>query len=61
MVSTDIVGIPRPAIVDSKATLVSKDGMNATVYVWYDNEYGYSRQVTRLAKDIAKVRFRNYY
>ena len=61
LVSSDIVGIPRPAIVDSKATLVSADGLNATVYVWYDNEYGYSRQVTRLSKDIAKVRFRNYY
>lgn len=61
LVSTDIVGIPYPSIIDSKATLVSGDGMNATVYVWYDNEYGYSKQVARLAKDIAKVRFRNYY
>ena len=61
LVSTDIVGIPYPSIVDSKATLVSSDGMNATVYVWYDNEFGYSKQVVRLAKDIAKVRFVNYY
>jgi len=61
LVSTDIVGIPYASIVDSKATLVSNDGMNANVYVWYDNEFGYSKQVVRLAKDIAKVRFVNYY
>ncbi len=61
LVSTDIVGIPYASIVDSKATLVSGDGMNTTIYVWYDNEYGYSKQVMRLAKDIAKVRFKNYY
>ena len=28
---------------------------------WYDNEYGYSHQVIRLAKYIAKVRRYTYY
>ena len=28
---------------------------------WYDNEYGYSHQVIRLAKYIAKVRRFTYY
>jgi hypothetical protein len=54
LVSTDIVGSAQPSIFDSKATIVSEDGKNAVLYVWYDNEYGYSQQVIRLAKYIAK-------
>lgn len=61
LVSTDIIGVPKPAIVDSKATIVSGDGKNAVLYVWYDNEYGYSRQVMRLAKEISRVRLASYY
>lgn len=61
LVSSDIVGKPSPAVVDSKATLTSADGKNIVLYVWYDNEYGYSRQVVRLAKHIAKVRLSKYY
>ena len=49
------------AIYDSKATIVRKDGKNALLYIWYDNEYGYSHQVIRLAKYIAKVRRFTYY
>jgi len=61
LVSSDIVGTAEPAIFDSEATIVSKDGLNALIYVWYDNEYGYSHQVMRLAKYIAKVRRFSYY
>ncbi|AUC81943.1 glyceraldehyde-3-phosphate dehydrogenase [Lacinutrix sp. Bg11-31] len=61
LVSTDIVGSSAPSIYDSKATIVRKDGKNAILYVWYDNEYGYSQQVIRLAKHIAKVRRYTYY
>lgn len=61
MVSTDIVGTSAPAIYDSKATIVNKNGKNIILYVWYDNEYGYSHQVIRLAKYIAKVRRFTYY
>ncbi len=61
LVSSDIVGKPTPAVVDSKATLVSADGKNIVLYVWYDNEYGYSRQVMRLAKHIAGVRLSKNY
>ncbi len=61
LVSTDIIGTSSPSIVDSKATVVSSDGKNAILYVWYDNEYGYSRQVMRLAKKIANVRLNSYY
>lgn len=56
LVSTDIVGNNAASIFDSPATIVSKDGKNVVLYVWYDNEYGYSRQVMRLAKYIAEVR-----
>ncbi|NND79365.1 MAG: glyceraldehyde-3-phosphate dehydrogenase, partial [Maribacter sp.] len=61
MVSSDIVGTAAPAIYDSKATIVSDNGKNIILYVWYDNEYGYSHQVIRLAKYIAKVRRFTYY
>lgn len=61
LVSSDIVGSSAPSIYDSKATIVRKDGKNVVLYIWYDNEYGYSHQVIRLAKYIAKVRRYTYY
>jgi glyceraldehyde 3-phosphate dehydrogenase len=61
LVSSDIVGTAAPAIYDSNATIVSKDGKNIVLYIWYDNEFGYSHQVIRLAKYIAKVRRFTYY
>tara|TARA_R100001369_G_scaffold38256_1_gene63828 strand:+ start:32787 stop:34235 length:1449 start_codon:yes stop_codon:yes gene_type:complete len=61
LVSTDIVGSSAPAIFDSKATISTEDGKNIVLYIWYDNEYGYSHQVIRLAKYIAKVRRFTYY
>ncbi len=61
MVSSDIVGISAPSVYDSKATIVEKSGKNIILYIWYDNEYGYSHQVIRLAKYIAKVRRFTYY
>ncbi len=61
LVSSDIIGTSAPAIYDSKATIVSADGKNVILYVWYDNEFGYSHQVIRLAKYVAKVRRYTYY
>lgn len=61
LVSSDIVGSAQPSIYDSHATIVSPDGKSVVLYVWYDNEYGYSHQVIRLAKYIAKVRRFTYY
>lgn len=61
LVSSDIVGSSAPSIYDSKATIVSSNGKNVVLYIWYDNEYGYSHQVIRLAKYIAKVRRYTYY
>ncbi|MFB6258834.1 MAG: glyceraldehyde-3-phosphate dehydrogenase [Flavobacteriales bacterium] len=61
MVSTDVIGITEPAVFDAPGTIVSEDGKNVVLYVWYDNEYGYTRQVMRMAKHIAQVRRRTYY
>ncbi|NNK87028.1 MAG: glyceraldehyde-3-phosphate dehydrogenase [Flavobacteriaceae bacterium] len=61
LVSSDIIGSSAPAIYDSKATIVRKDGKQLVLYIWYDNEYGYSHQVIRLAKYISKVRRYSYY
>ncbi|WP_264559377.1 glyceraldehyde-3-phosphate dehydrogenase [Flavobacterium sp. N2270] len=61
LVSSDIVGTSAPSIFDSNATIVSADGNNIVMYIWYDNEYGYSHQVIRLAKYISKVRRYTYY
>jgi glyceraldehyde 3-phosphate dehydrogenase len=60
-VSSDLVGNPCPSIVDSPATIVSKDAKNVVLYVWYDNEYGYSRQVIRFAKYLSNVIRLTYY
>lgn len=61
LVSTDIIGNSCCAVFDSPATIVSVDGRHTTVYVWYDNEFGYTKQVLRLAKYISKVRRLIYY
>jgi glyceraldehyde 3-phosphate dehydrogenase len=59
LVSSDVIGTIAPSIFDSTATIADKETI--VVYVWYDNEYGYSNQVMRLAKHIAKVRRFTYY
>jgi glyceraldehyde 3-phosphate dehydrogenase len=61
LVSSDIVGDSCASIYDSKATIVSPDGKNVVIYAWYDNEYGYTRQVLRLSKYVSKVRRLHYY
>jgi len=53
VVSTDFVGSRRAGIVDSKATIVS--GKRLVLYVWYDNEFGYSAQVIRIVNQMAGV------
>ena len=59
LVSSDIIGSTAPSIFDSKSTITDKE--TVVIYIWYDNEYGYSHQVMRLAKHIAKVRRYTYY
>ena len=46
VVSSDLVGAEQAGIVDSTATIC--DGDRCVLYVWYDNEAGYSYQVVRV-------------
>ncbi|MCD4736133.1 MAG: type I glyceraldehyde-3-phosphate dehydrogenase, partial [Bacteroidales bacterium] len=59
-VSSDFIGDPVTSIFDSPSTQVSADGKNVLLYLWYDNEFGYTMQVIRLAKYIAKVKRYTY-
>jgi glyceraldehyde 3-phosphate dehydrogenase len=61
LVSSDIIGDTCCSVFDSRATLIHPDKKNVVLYVWYDNEYGYTKQVIRLAKYVAKVRRMHYY
>ncbi len=61
LVSTDLIGNSHASIVDGPATILSKDQKSVVLYAWYDNEYGYTRQVIRLAKKIAGVVRLTYY
>ena len=61
LVSSDIIGNTCCSVYDSHATIVSVDGENVVLYAWYDNEFGYTKQVIRLAKHICKVRRAIYY
>lgn len=61
LVSNDIIGNECCAVFDSPATLVSENKKSVVLYTWYDNEFGYTKQVIRLAKYVAKVRRNIYY
>ena len=60
-VSCDVVGKSATSVFDAPATKISADGKTVVLYVWYDNEFGYTHQVIRLAKYAAKVRRYGYY
>ncbi len=57
-VSTDFVGTRCACIYDSLATIVN--GKQAVVYLWYDNEFGYSCQVHRIVEQMAGVNYAVY-
>ena len=50
IVSSDFVGSTAACIIDSHATIAQ--GNHCVIYAWYDNEYGYCWQVSRLARQI---------
>jgi len=60
-VSSQAVGMTSTSVLDAPSTIVSNDGKTVTIYAWYDNEFGYTCQVVRLAKYAAKVRRTSYY
>jgi glyceraldehyde 3-phosphate dehydrogenase len=51
LVSADIVGDPRAAVVDLELTTVV-DGTLVKVMAWYDNEWGFTNQMIREARSI---------
>ncbi len=55
VVSSDLVGAERTGIVDAQATIA--DSNRCVLYVWYDNEAGYSYQVVRLVQEIAGLAY----
>jgi glyceraldehyde 3-phosphate dehydrogenase len=54
LVSADIVGDPRAAIVDLELTMVV-DGTLVKVMAWYDNEWGFTHQMIRETRGILGV------
>jgi glyceraldehyde 3-phosphate dehydrogenase len=58
IVSSDLVGSRHAGVIDSKATIAS--GKNVVLYVWYDNEFGYSCQVVRIAQQMAGIQFATF-
>ena len=58
VVSSDFVGNRKAGIIDSAATICS--GKSCVLYVWYDNEFGYTVQLLGLAKDIVGLTYERY-
>lgn len=50
VVSSDLVGSTHAGVVDGGATIA--DGSRVVLYVWYDNEAGYSNQVVRMMQKV---------
>ena len=57
-VSSDFVGSRAAGVVDALATIA--EDSRCVLYVWYDNEYGYSCQVIRMAQFICNTTLKPY-
>ena len=55
VVSSDFIGDRHAGIVDSEATIV--EGKQVVLYVWYDNEFGYTCQVIRVGQKMAGIKY----
>ena len=58
VVSTDFVGSRHACIFDAQATIAN--GKQAVLYLWYDNEFGYSCQVHRILERMAGIDYAVY-
>ncbi|MFB7724566.1 MULTISPECIES: glyceraldehyde-3-phosphate dehydrogenase [unclassified Nocardia] len=58
VVSSDFIGSRAASIVDANAAIV--DGDTAILYLWYDNEFGYSCQVVRTVQFISGIEYPTY-
>src|SRR5690606_36577360 len=54
LVSSDIVGDPRAAVIDLDLTMVVDETL-VKVMAWYDNEWGFTNQMVREARDMLQV------
>ena len=55
VVSSDFTGNRHAGIIDSHATIAN--GRQVVLYVWYDNEFGYSCQVVRVGQKMAGIKY----
>jgi glyceraldehyde 3-phosphate dehydrogenase len=55
LVSSDIIGDPRASVVDLQMTRVV-DGTLVKVMSWYDNEWGFTHQMVRQAREMLGIR-----
>ena len=53
VVSSDLVGTPEPGVFDSVATIC--EDRRCVLYLWYDNEYGYTTQVLRVMRHMSNI------
>ncbi len=58
IVSSDFVGSRHACVFDAQATIVN--GKQAVLYLWYDNEFGYSCQVYRILEQMAGINYAVY-
>ncbi|WP_067541742.1 glyceraldehyde-3-phosphate dehydrogenase [Nocardia crassostreae] len=58
VVSSDFIGSRAASIVDANATIV--DGDTEILYLWYDNEFGYSCQVVRTVQYVSGIEYPTY-
>ena len=58
VVSTDIVGSRTACVFDARATICSDQSV--TLYLWYDNEFGYTCQVNRVLEKMAGITYSRY-
>lgn len=58
VVSTDFVGSRHACIFDAEATIANRN--QVVLYLWYDNEFGYSCQVYRILEQMAGIEYAVY-
>jgi len=58
IVSTDIVGSRHAGVIDGAATIAQDK--RCVLYIWYDNEFGYSCQVVHCMEQMMGVRYKTY-
>lgn len=55
VVSSDFIGDRHAGVVDSEATIAQRN--QVVLYVWYDNEFGYTCQVVRVGQKMAGIKY----